>query len=84
MKVRASNYIDIDGNKQHINDQYCLQVACQIEDSVWLGQEQSNNSGKWMAHRTVTVEIPRPYSTMKGVVPKSKFDSVPGIQMHNY
>ena len=84
MKERASKYIDIDGNKQHINDQYCLRAACQIEDSVWLGQEQSGNSEKWMAHQTVTVEIPKPSSTMKGVVLRSTFDSVPGIQMHIY
>lgn len=83
-KVRASNYIDIDGNKQHINDQYCLQVACQIEDLVWLGQERSDNSEKSMANQTVTVEIPKTSSTMKGVVLRSTFDSVPGIQMHIY
>lgn len=82
--IRASNYIDIDGNKQHINDQCCLRAACQIEDSVWLGQEQSGKSEKWMAHQTVTVEIPKLSSTVREVVLRTTFDSVPGIQMHNY
>ena len=70
---------------EYINDQCCLRAACQIEDSVWLDQEQSGKSEKWMAHQTVIAdEVPLPSSTMKGVILRTMFDSVPGIQMHNY
>jgi hypothetical protein len=83
-KCKHQIIFDIDGNNQQVNDQHCLRAASQIGDSVWQAQEQGSNPEKWMAHRTVAVEIPEPSSTTKGVVLRSTFDSVPGIQMHIY
>ena len=37
-----------------------------------------------MAHQTVAVEIPKPSSTEKGVVLRITFESVRGIQKHNF